>query len=96
MTSKEVQGRCGPDGRLTRLHAYTQWFNKLKQFENHCAAEGGTFAYEDPNFAEPQDESFCLQAVPEGPRQAVVRVIDDGAAGGPRVLATAIVTVAPR
>jgi len=65
MASKEVQGRCGPDGRLTRLHAYTLWFNKLKQFENRCAAEGGTFAYEDPNFAEPQDESFCLQAVPE-------------------------------
>jgi hypothetical protein len=27
-----------------------------------------------------------------GPTQAVVRVIDDGAPGGPRVLATAIVT----
>ncbi len=65
MASKEVQGRCGPDGQLTRLHAYTQWFNKLKKFESQCAAEGGTFSYQDPNFIEPADESFCLQAIPE-------------------------------
>ena len=32
-----------------------------------------------------------LQSGPSGPRQAVVRVIDDGARGGPAVLATAIV-----
>jgi hypothetical protein len=65
MASKEVQGRCGPDGRITRLHAYTEWFNKLKEFEDRCAAEGGTFSYQNPNFIEPADESFCSQAVPE-------------------------------
>jgi hypothetical protein len=65
MASKEVQGRCGPDGRLTRLRAYTVWFNRLKKFEDRCASSGGTFSYENPNFAEPQDESFCSQAVPE-------------------------------
>jgi hypothetical protein len=65
MANKEVQNRCGPDGRLTRLRAYTTWFNKLKQFEDVCAADGGTFSYQDPNFVEPQDESYCLQAVPE-------------------------------
>jgi hypothetical protein len=65
MASKEVQAQCGPDGRLTRLHAYSVWFNKMKQFEDSCAAQGGTFSYQDPNFVEPQDESFCLQAIPE-------------------------------
>jgi hypothetical protein len=65
MASKEVQGRCGPDGRLTRLHAYTTWFNKLKEFESSCTSQGGTFSYQDPNFIEPQDESYCLQAIPE-------------------------------
>jgi len=65
MESKEVQGRCGPDGRITRLHAFTVWYNKMKQFESSCAAEGGTFSYQDAGFIEPQDESFCLQAVPE-------------------------------
>jgi hypothetical protein len=65
MQDKEVKGRCGPDGRLTRLRAYSEWFTKLKRFENECASGGGTFAYQDANFAEPQDESYCLQAVPE-------------------------------
>jgi hypothetical protein len=65
MANKEVQGRCGPDGRLTRLHAYTVWFNKLKDFENSCAAQGGAFSFQDPNFIEPADESFCLQSIPE-------------------------------
>ena len=65
MANKEVQGRCGPDGRLTRLHAYTVWFNKMKQFEASCSSEGGTFSYLDPNFVEPADESYCLQAIPE-------------------------------
>ena len=65
MASKEVQNRCGPDGRLTRLRAYTSWFNKLKEFEGSCTANGGTFTYQDPNFLEPQDESYCLQAIPE-------------------------------
>lgn len=65
MASKEVQGRCGPDGRLTRLRAYTTWSNKLKKFEDSCSANGGTFSYQDANFAEPQDETFCAQAVPE-------------------------------
>ena len=65
MASKVVQNRCGPDGSLTRLRAYTTWFNKLKDFETVCAAKGGTFSYQDPAFVEPQDESYCLQAVPE-------------------------------
>jgi len=65
LASKEVQNRCGPDGRLTRLRAYTSWFNNLKQFESSCTAQGGTFTYQDPSFLEPQDESYCLQAVPE-------------------------------
>ena len=60
-----MQGLCGPDGRLTRLRAYTAWYNKLKQFQDSCAAQGGTFSYQDPSFAEPQNESYCLQAVPE-------------------------------
>src|SRR5438552_10797197 len=36
LASKEVQGRCGPDGQITRLHAYMAWFNKLKKFESSC------------------------------------------------------------
>src|SRR5262245_14690594 len=65
MESRAVQNRCGPDGRLTRLHAYTNWYNKLKKFENACSADGGTFSYQDMNFVEPADETYCLQAVPE-------------------------------
>src|SRR5262245_45900619 len=65
MENKDVQNRCGPDGRLARLHAYTAWFNKLKKFEDACAAEGGTFSYKDPGFIEPEDESFCSQPIPE-------------------------------
>ncbi len=65
MESKEVQSRCGPDGRLTRLQAYTVWFNKLKKFENSCSAQGGTFSFQDPHFSEPVNESFCMQAIPE-------------------------------
>ncbi len=65
MQSKVVQNRCGPDGRLTRLRAYTVWLDKLSQFERTCNASGGTFAYQDPTFVEPVDESYCLQAIPE-------------------------------
>lgn len=65
MKNKEVEGQCGPDGSLTRLHAYAAWMTKLKQFQDSCADSGGTFAYEDPTFQEPQDESYCLQAQPE-------------------------------
>jgi len=65
MEDRHVRGLCGPDGSLTRLRAYTAWFNKLKQFQDSCAAQGGTFYYQDPSFAEPQNESYCLQAVPE-------------------------------
>jgi hypothetical protein len=65
MEDKQVRGLCGPDGRITRLRAYTAWFNKLKQFQDSCAAQGGTFSYQDASFAEPQNESYCLQAVPE-------------------------------
>jgi hypothetical protein len=65
MEDSKVKQLCGPDGRITRLRAYTEWFGKLKQFEDQCAADGGTFAYQDPTFSEPKNESFCLQAVPE-------------------------------
>jgi hypothetical protein len=65
MENKQVQSACGPDGRLTRLHAYSAWFTNLKQFEAKCNESGGVFAYGDPNFSEPQNESFCLQAQPE-------------------------------
>ena len=65
LESKRVQNTCGPDGRLTRLHAYTLWFNKLQAFQAHCMNEGGTFSYDDNAFVEPHDESFCLQAQPE-------------------------------
>ena len=65
MKDKEVQGMCGPDGSLTRLHAYAAWMTKLKQFQDSCSDSGGNFAYQDAAFQEPQDESFCLQAQPE-------------------------------
>ena len=65
MQDKQVQGRCGPDGSLTRLRAYTAWYNKLKQFQDSCAGQGGTFAFQDAAFFEPTNESFCLQAAPE-------------------------------
>lgn len=65
MESKQVQSQCGPDGRLTRLRAFTTWFNKLKQFEGECLSSGGSFSFHDPKFTEPQNESFCLQAQPE-------------------------------
>jgi hypothetical protein len=65
MQSKVVQNQCGPDGQLTRLHAYESWMSRVKNFEDSCTAQGGKFAYQDPNFVEPQDESFCNQAIPE-------------------------------
>jgi hypothetical protein len=65
MRDQKVKSLCGADGQITRLHAYSQWFKKLQQFEDHCAADGGTFGFQDPTFAEPKNESYCLQAVPE-------------------------------
>jgi hypothetical protein len=65
MESKQVQGLCGPDGQLTRLRAYAQWFTKLKHFQDTCSTEGGTFSFQDKNFVEPPNENYCLQAVPE-------------------------------
>jgi len=65
MENKQVRGLCGPDGSLTRLRAYSDWFNKLKQFQDSCAGQGGTFAFQDAAFIEPQNEAYCLQAVPE-------------------------------
>jgi hypothetical protein len=65
MKDKQVQGICGPDGSITRLHAYVAWMTKLKQFQDTCADNGGTFAFQDASFQEPADESFCLQAQPE-------------------------------
>src|SRR5947209_16002910 len=34
MRDKRVQGACGPDGSVTRLHAYVAWMTKLKQFQD--------------------------------------------------------------
>jgi hypothetical protein len=65
MESKAVQNRCGPDGSLTRLHAYETWIKMVKNFEDTCTLRGGTFSYQDPTFLEPGDESYCRQAVPE-------------------------------
>ena len=65
MESKQVRSLCGPDGQLTRLRAYSAWYNRLKHFEDACAHEGGTFSFQDATFTEPQNESYCLQATPE-------------------------------
>jgi hypothetical protein len=65
LESKAVQNRCGPDGNLTRLRAFQTWLKKVKSFEASCTAQGGQFAYADPNFMEPTNETFCDQAVPE-------------------------------
>jgi hypothetical protein len=65
LRDKHVQTICGPDGRLTRLRAYTAWLNQLKRFEDQCALEGGAFSFEDTDFAEPANESFCPPAVVE-------------------------------
>lgn len=65
MEDKQVRGLCGPDGRITRLRAYTDWYNKLKHFQDSCTDQGGTFSFQDNAFVEPQNESYCLQAVPE-------------------------------
>ncbi len=64
MQDKRVQSACGPDGRVTRLQAYRQWLSRVDQFQRSCTGKGGTFAYQDPNFVEPQSENFCLQAQP--------------------------------
>lgn len=65
MQNKEVTRVCGPDGRVTRLRAFTLWYNKVKQYEASCNAKGGVFNYQDANFVEPTNESYCLQAQPE-------------------------------
>ena len=65
MENKTVQGQCGQDGQITRLHAYESWLTSVKKFEDSCTARGGTFSFQDPNFIEPQDETYCQQAVPE-------------------------------
>lgn len=65
MESPEVRRVCGNDGRITRLRAYTTWYNRLKQFEAACMTQGGVFNFQDPNFSEPTNESFCLPAQPE-------------------------------
>jgi hypothetical protein len=65
LQDKDVARICGPDGRVTRLHAFTLWYNKVKEYEAECADKGGVFNYQDPRFVEPTDESFCLQAQPE-------------------------------
>ncbi len=65
MQAQKVKTLCGADGQITRIRAYGEWFGKLKRFQDECAAEGGTFAFQDPTFVEPHNESYCLQAVPE-------------------------------
>ena len=60
-----VQHACGPDGRLTRLHAWADWLRELRNFQDHCAEQHGDFAFADPQFTEPADENFCLPAQPE-------------------------------
>lgn len=65
LSSKAVQNRCGPDGSLTRLRAFQTWLKKLHETEVACTSRGGTFTYEDPQFAEPTNESFCSQAIPD-------------------------------
>ena len=65
MQNKQVRQICGPDGRLTRQQAFTKWYRNLQAFQARCAADGGTFAFQDSSFKEPQNESFCLQAQPE-------------------------------
>ena len=64
LSDQRVRSECGPDGRLTRLNAFTTWMRKAKAFEAACLAKGGTFDYAEPNFTEPTNESFCLQAEP--------------------------------
>jgi hypothetical protein len=64
LSDKRVQSECGADGRLTRLHAFTDWMHKLKEFESGCLVQGGRFAFAEATFNEPADESFCLQSQP--------------------------------
>jgi hypothetical protein len=64
LSDARVRSECGPDGHLTRLNAFTTWMRKAKEFEAGCLTQGGSFAYAEPNFTEPVDESFCLQAQP--------------------------------
>jgi len=64
MQDQRVRSVCGPDGQVTRLQAYRQWFSKLKEAEAACAASGGDLAFEDPLFSEPTNETFCAQAQP--------------------------------
>ena len=61
----QVRSTCGADGQLARVHAFKNWLNNARNFENHCAATGGTFAYSNPNFREPSQESFCNAPHPE-------------------------------
>ncbi len=65
MQDQKVKSLCGADGQITRIRAYNEWFGKLKQFQDECTGEGGTFAYQDPAFVEPHNENYCLQSVPE-------------------------------
>ena len=58
-TDAQVKHICGDDGGLARTHAYSKWINALNRFQDSCRQNGGTFAYSDPDFADPVDESFC-------------------------------------
>jgi hypothetical protein len=65
MSDSRVRAACGADGQGTRQQAFGQWLNRLKEFEQQCAANGGEFSFKDPQFTEPTDQSYCLQAQPE-------------------------------
>lgn len=65
LKAKEVQANCGPDGLLTRQQAYRLWYGKLQEFQSTCMTQGGHFIFQDSDFVEPQNESFCMPAEPE-------------------------------
>jgi hypothetical protein len=65
VTDNQVRNACGQDGQLARIHAFQHWLQGVKQFEDRCAAEGGTFAYANENFREPHQESFCSTPQPQ-------------------------------
>jgi hypothetical protein len=64
LESNALHNACGTDGSLARRHAFSDWFNRVKEYEGDCESRGGTFAYADPGFHEPYDESFCMTANP--------------------------------
>ena len=64
LTDENVKIVCGPDGRLTRLKAFSMVLQRIREFQDRCEGDGGTFSYSDPGFKEPTDESFCPPSRP--------------------------------